>query len=546
MITRKSLFLIVSTLILGMIVSMSPQLYFKKIPTIEAKTNTYNMTYVYYGKTPELIRNVDATNGALQAISPGYLELTSDGSLSISDTLDVAFIKAMHDRGIKVVPYLGNEWDRTIAEKALKNREALSTAIANAIEKYQLDGINVDLENITESSRDALIDFVKLLRTKLPAVKEISIAVPANPNGLTSGLEGAYNLKALAATSDYIMLMAYDEHYPGDSEAGPVASLPFVEKSTQYALTQIPSNQLVLGIPFYGRLWNGQTAYNGVGVSNVLASTLAAKYGGTEVYDEKAQSIHSEFTIHANDPRTNVLGQSLPNGSYTLWYENERSIKAKLALVQKYNLKGTGSWSFNQATADTWSYYDSWSNGHYFADMQKHWSEQEVTEIANKGWMVGVSTTQFAPDLPLTRAQAATIMARVLANTNLVSKIQSTTVAASFNDVPAEYWANADITSMAKLGIIIGKNNQYFAPDVAMTREEMSVMLSRVLKLQANITATTPFSDVAVNRWSYSAIAALTESHILFGYKDGLFHPEERISRAQMATILFRIQDQLG
>ncbi|MEX2460142.1 MAG: glycosyl hydrolase family 18 protein [Paenibacillaceae bacterium] len=99
---------------------------------------------------------------------------------------------------------------------------------------------------------------------------------PANPYGYTSGFEDAYPLKALATLCDYIMLMAYDEHYPGDTEAGPVASLPFVEQSIQSALTQIPSTQLVLGIPFYGRLWNGLA----------LASTSAS---GKPIY---------EYSIH--------------------------------------------------------------------------------------------------------------------------------------------------------------------------------------------------------------------------------------------------------
>jgi spore germination protein YaaH len=529
------------TLILGMLGSLSPQQHFKDIPAIEAKTNSYNMSYVYYGDTSGLIQNVDATRGALQSISPGYFELAADGSLQISQSLDAVFIEAMHSRGIKVIPYLGNAFDKALAEKALQNRDALSTQIVDAIKKYKLDGIDVDIENITAASQNALTDFVKLLRNKLPVDKALSIAVPANPDGYTS----AFNLKDLAAACNYILLMAYDQHYPGDPASGPVAGLPFVEKSIQYALTQIPPNQLLLGIPFYGRLWNGQTAYNGAGVTNELASTLAAKYGGTEFYDVNEQSIRSEFTIHATDPQTKVFGQSLPTGSYTLWYENERSIKAKLNLVQKYKLKGTGSWSLNQATADTWSYYGSWSDGHYFTDMQNHWSEQEVTEIVYKGWMVGVSTTQFEPNLPLTRAQAATIMARVLANTNLISKLQITTAAASFSDVSAQYWANADITAMANLGIIIGKSGQYYAPDVAMTREEISIMLSRLLNLQTSTTAISPFSDVSVNRWSYSAIAALASNHIFNGYKDGTFHPEEQITRAQMAAILFRIQDQL-
>lgn len=533
------------TFILGIIAPLITQ-PFTQVSTVEAKTNTYHMSYIYYGETPELIQKVDATQGALQTLSPSYFELSSNGSLVIADTLDPIFIKAMHDRGIKVVPFLGNEWNRALAEKALQNRESLSAAIVTAMQKYQLDGINVDLENITKSSRDALIDFVKLLRAKLPASKELSIAVPANPDGDTSESEGAYHLTALAASCDYIMLMAYDEHYQGDPEAGPVASLPFVEKSIQFALSQIPSTQLVLGIPFYGRLWNGQPAYDGVGITNALASTLAAKYGGSESYDNHAQSIQSKFTIQPDDPRTVVFGQPLPNGSYTLWFENERSLKAKLELVGKYQLKGTGSWSLNQAAADTWSYYESWANGHYYTDLQNHWSQHEAIEMVNKGWMLGVSSDLFAPEQSLTRAQAATIMSRVLANSKWVAPAATITRSSGFSDVTEKYWAYNAILSMSKLGIIMGISHQRFAPDTPLTREQVSVLLLRLLNLQPSTNSVTPFSDVTTNRWSFSAIAALTENHILAGFKDGSFHPKEQVSRAQMAAILFRIQDRLA
>jgi hypothetical protein len=340
--------------------------------------------------------------------------------------------------------------------------------------------------------------------------------------------------------------MSYDEHYPGDPSPGPVASLPFVEKSIQYALTQIPSSQLVLGIPFYGRFWNGQAAYNGAGIPNDLAFTLAAKYGGTETYDVSMQSMRSEFTIRANNPRTMVFGQTLPDGNYTLWYENESSIKTKLELVQKYQLKGTGSWSLNQASADTWSYYNIWANGHYYADLQNHWSQHEITDIANKGWMVGISPTQFAPDQPLTRAQASVIMARALANNPTFIKTQTDITLINFNDVPKDYWAFTAINSMANSGVLTGIGNQLFAPDSPMSREEISVLLSRILKLQVSKTILSPFSDIDPTRWSYPAIAALTDNQILFGYEGGFFHPEEHISRAQMAALLFRIQGKLA
>jgi spore germination protein YaaH len=531
-------------IILGMISTFSSyKLDFMTIHTVEAKANTYNMSYVFYGATSELIQRVDTAKGALQTISPNYWELAADGSLVIPKTMDLAFVEAMHARNIQVVPYLGNDWNRTLAEKALQNREALAVQIAAAIEKYHLDGIDVDLENITQANRTDLVDFVHLLRAKLPQTKQVSIAVPANPDGITTGYAGAYDIKALAAACDYIMLMAYDEHYPGDPKPGPVASLPFVERSIKYALTQIPSSQLVLGIPFYGRFWNGQTAYDGAGVTNELASTLAAKYGGTETYDEKAQSIRSKFTIRTNDPQTKVFGQSLPSGSYTLWYENEKSIKAKLELVQKYNLKGTGSWSLNQATADTWSYYNIWSNGHYYADLQNHWSQQEAIEVANKGWMLGVSATQFAPDQPLTRAQAATILARSLGS-KLGTTQQINAPNAIFNDVSTDHWAYSYITSLVKKGIITGIGNNMFAPDAPITREQMSVLLTRALKLETSPESHPYFSDVEMNRWSYSAIAILSANRVIYGYNDGSFHPMNSILRAEMAAILFRIQDQ--
>ena len=68
-------------------------------------------------------------------------------------------------------------------------------------------------------------------------------------------------------------------------------------------------------------------------------------------------------------------GNKLEPGDYTVWFENEQSLKEKLKLVGKYNLKGTGSWSLNQETDDTWDYYSLWADGFYFTDMQKHWAQ---------------------------------------------------------------------------------------------------------------------------------------------------------------------------
>lgn len=341
----------------------------------EAHEANFNMSYLYFGNTQSYISQVDKTQGNLNLVSPSYFDLNADGSLKVTSQYDANFVKEMHNRGIKVVPFLSNHWDRTIGRAALANREQLSTQIADFIIKNNLDGVQVDIENTTDIDRDAYTDLVRLLREKLPADKEVSVAVAANPNGWTKGWHGTYDYKELAKYSNYLMIMAYDESYQGSPE-GPVASYGWVERSIQYALNQgVPPEKVVLGIPFYGRYWKegATTAEEGIGISNVRVDELLAKYGGTVIFDEKSKSPKATITIKEGAPTTTIAGRTLTPGTYHIWYENHESIKAKLTLIHKYNIKGTGSWSLGQENASIWQSYRTW---------MAHDSQIEVTPTA--------------------------------------------------------------------------------------------------------------------------------------------------------------------
>jgi spore germination protein YaaH len=497
----------------------------------------FNMSYLFFGSTSSYIAQVDQTKGSLDVVSPSYFNLSTDGNLQLSDAVDAAFVDAMHTRGIRVVPFLSNHWDRDVGVKALNNREALATQIVQAINQYKLDGINVDIENVTEAQRDSLTELVKLLRSKLPASKEVSVAVVANLTGTTKGWAASYDYKALAESSDYLMLMAYDESYPGDPTPGPVASLPFVKTAIESMLKQVPPEKLVLGIPFYGRYWNGVAASNGAGISNKQIDELVSKYRGVTRYDTASQSPVATFTIPSGDESSSVYGTKLSPGSYTLWYENEQSIKEKLKLVQAYGLKGSGSWSLNQEAANTWSYFDLWLDGFPWTDMEGHWAKPEVLAAANRGWLQGIAPDRFAPDAALTRAQAAAILVRVLGLTGEADG------AASFQDVPLAHWAWHDIALAKQHGLIQGISDVSFAPDLPLTREQMSMLLTRVLGLAspADAAAKLPFPDVPAGSWSYQAIAALSARGLVDGFVDGTFRPGAVVTRAQMAVLLSRI-----
>ena len=77
-----------------------------------------------------------------------------------------SFVSSMHSRGIRVVPFLSNHWNRTAGINALKDPETLASQIAEYVEEYDLDGVNVDIENVTHQQRDSYTELVRLLREK--------------------------------------------------------------------------------------------------------------------------------------------------------------------------------------------------------------------------------------------------------------------------------------------------------------------------------------------------------------------------------------------
>lgn len=350
----------VKILVSGVLVA---SMAFSSFLTAFASADRYIMGYLYSGNDHQQVEFVNQTNGALDTVSPSYFDIREDGSLKLNH-LSSYFIKSMHDQGIKVVPFLSNHWNRTAGINALKDVESLSSQIANYVEEYDLDGINVDIENVTHIQRDQYTQFVRLLREKIPAHKEISVAVAANPNNWQTGWHGSYDYAALAQYADHLMIMAYDEHYEG-GEAGPVAGIDFVERSIQYALRHTTPDKIVLGVPFYGRVWSlDSQRIVGKGISSKTIQEILASCESSWNYDEQAQSVKAKFTITADSGRFTVGGNFvLEPGQYVVWFENDQSYQAKLSLVEKYNLKGAGAWSLGQEDTSIWEHYEDWVNG---------------------------------------------------------------------------------------------------------------------------------------------------------------------------------------
>ncbi|MBO5142587.1 MAG: S-layer homology domain-containing protein [Clostridia bacterium] len=517
--------------------------------TSSVEASKFNMSYLYGNYNySELVRR---TGNSLNEVSPSYFDLYADGSLKLN-SVDSEFVKEMHSKDIKVVPFLSNHWDREKGRKALENVDKLTNQIIEAINKYNLDGINVDIENVTEKDKEKYTLLVKTLREKLGNDKTISVAVAANPYNWQTGWHGSYDYTGLAKYADYLMLMTYDEHYEG-GDAGPVASIEFVEKSIQYALKKVDSSKIVLGIPFFGRYWKEGVYYGGYGISLTRIQKLTSTYKTSFVYDEATQSAKAVMTIKSSNIKPTVNGNTLNTGNYIIWYENEKSISAKLDLVNKYNLKGTGSWSLGQETIETWNYYTTKLNEKENDSNQdeiqienpkietneltaSNWAIDSIGYVKINGWMKGKTKLEFYPKDKLTRAEFATIIVRIL---NLEEY--------SSNDKPYKdisgHWAEKYINVVTASGYMQGYEDNCFKPGKFITREEVCKVLSKMnfkSGVKENIIESIEYEDIAESDWSYDSVMYISKYGIVKGYADKTFKPKKEITREEMAVILAR------
>ncbi|MCL1951240.1 MAG: glycosyl hydrolase family 18 protein [Oscillospiraceae bacterium] len=206
-------------------------------------------------------------------------------------------------------------------------------------------GLDVDFEYVPAAVRDALGCFLAKARAWMHDEGFLlTSAVPAKiaddqPGLLYAGFdfwaEGKYN--------DFVTLMTYDWGYQG-GPPGPVAPLPEVRRAVEYAISRIPKSKLLMGIPNYGYDWQipWQEGTNATVVQTQGAVTIAARYGAEIRFDERAQTPWFRYTAPDGQQRE-------------VWFEDARSIRAKLALVRELGLAGVSYWTVNNPFAANWT-----------------------------------------------------------------------------------------------------------------------------------------------------------------------------------------------
>lgn len=184
--------------------------------------------------------------------------------------------------------------------------------------------------------------------------------------------------------------------------------------------------------------------------------------------------------------------------------------------------------------------------GYTYADATGHWAEQEITEILDKGWMDGMTRSQFKPDTPVTRATLVTALYRMSGSPEPKDFELVPAANAAFTDLPDDAEVSRAINWAADNGIVTGYNNQ-FRPDDSLTRQELAAIFWRYAGWQGydnrSSGSLSAFSDRGeVAGWAKTAVSWAIEQNLLSGMGDGTLAPEGTATRAQLAAILLRYE----
>ncbi len=521
---------------------MTAMLFLIFSPTLITEAHAKDVTslgYLFGGDASIYLHELERTRGFVNTVNPDYFEVAADGTVKLTKEPDPLFIATMHEKGIKVIPFLSNHWNRELGRLALTQKSTVAQQLAAYITQYDLDGVDIDLQDLTELDREAFSGFVAEIRNKIPSEKIVSACVAANPYSLTKGWHGQYDYKRLGEICDYIFIMTYDESYNG-SPAGPVASYSFIEKSIIYALKHVPKEKIMIGVPFYGRYWIAGQAQSSGGKAFTISDiqNLVNNYGTAQWYDAATSCARATLKITASQVNAGLWGgKKLVAGTYDVWYEDHSSFEKKFSLVKKYDIRGAGVWALGQEPQSVWAKYGKWLFGAAFDDVVGHWSEFSVYQLKNTGIINGKTETMFFPEDYLSRAEACVMICKIL---SLIPPKEN------FNDLSdtANHWARGYISAVRARGIISGYSDGTFLPDNPISREELASIVAKILHVPDTIDfQDMPFDDVPVARWSSDAILTLKVYKITTGYPNGLFYPLKPVKRAEGASILYELLD---
>lgn len=289
----------------------------------------------------------------VNVVSPSWFSL-KDGQGNIQSKADAAYSSWARGKGMQVWAMFSNSFEPDRTHEALSSYESRSRMIQQLIayvRTFRVQGINLDFENVYTKDKDNLVQFVREL-TPLLHEQGVSVSIDVTPKSNSEMWSAFLDRGRLADALDYLILMAYDEYWATSPVSGSVASLPWTESAISKILKEdgVAPGQLILGMPFYARLWTEKT--DDSGKTSVSSKALGMDAVAKLIKDNSLKPVLSEETgqYYAEFKKEGALQR--------IWIENEISVKARVQLIKKYKLAGAATWNRTFASDDIWSVLD--------------------------------------------------------------------------------------------------------------------------------------------------------------------------------------------
>ncbi len=324
-----------------------------------AINNPINLTWEIYKKAPDYVPE------GVNIVSPTWFELNSKGeykssprvyshggtTINFSDNATESYLDYADENGFEIWAMYRTDFQTDTANKFLNSVSSRQKAIMHLIDRvsrYALDGINMDFEHMYHTDAAAYTSHVREVTLAMHECGLVTSVDVTKYEKTSLVWSMCFDRDALAKSTDYMCLMAYDQHSSGSKTAGPVAGLSWVEGCITSLLKEADASQIILGVPFYVRMWKTE---NGKVVSSKALSMADAQ--------KTANDNNANLTYLAEDGQ-NVATWNIGRHEYKMWMENADSIEGKMKLKEKYNLAGVASWRRGFETLDVWQVIDKY------------------------------------------------------------------------------------------------------------------------------------------------------------------------------------------
>lgn len=274
----------------------------------------------------------------VNVISPTWFYLT-DTSGNIASIASADYVSQAHEKGLQVWGLIDNFTQEVSTTETLSSTAARQNIISQLIQAAQdvgMDGINVDFESLSEDVGTHFLEFLRELSIECHKNNLVLSVDNPVPEDFTSHYDRAEQGRVV----DYVIIMGYDEHYVG-SEAGSVASLPWVEQGVQDTLKEVPAKRVINAIPFYTRLWRTTGG-------NVTSEAIGMDQAQQTIADNNVETYWDKTTSQ------NYGKYDIDNSIYQIWIEDAQSVAEKVKLVSKYDLAGVSAWKLGFENSGIW------------------------------------------------------------------------------------------------------------------------------------------------------------------------------------------------